>query len=235
MRLTAQVINNATTCLNPEGKLTLQLRQLEIPYIENLALTHNKFNVIDLTNNELIELGNIPSELTNLEVLLLSNNRISYIDNSIFEHNNIKSLMLMNNNISSYQENFQQFKNLENLCLNGNPIQKADNYRLFIIWLIPSLKVLDFSKVKVSELNEAKKLFGNTIEQSTELAKSYLKSNLIIPPEARSTSNPQDKSLKTVGSKLSKQEAEELVKKLNSATSIEEVERLESALRRGYL
>ena len=60
MRLTAQVINEAPEILNPEGKLTLLLRDLQITELENLAITQNKYQVIDLSNNDLISLGNIP-------------------------------------------------------------------------------------------------------------------------------------------------------------------------------
>ena len=84
MRLTAQVINEAPEILNPEGKLTLLLRDLQITELENLAITQNKYQVIDLSNNDLISLGNIPKRFNNLQCLLLSNNNISYIDDESF-------------------------------------------------------------------------------------------------------------------------------------------------------
>lgn len=40
--------------LNAENQLTLQLRNLQIPQIENLGITQDKFSVIDLTGNDIV-------------------------------------------------------------------------------------------------------------------------------------------------------------------------------------
>ncbi|KAK6461865.1 leucine-rich repeat-domain-containing protein [Scheffersomyces coipomensis] len=235
MRLTSRIINNASTYLNPEGKLTLQLRNLQIPYIENLSLTQNRFSVIDLSNNELIELSNIPEDLTNLEVLLLANNKISYIDDTIAESNGLKSVVLTNNNISHFHKNFKCFKELENLSLIGNPIQDRDNYRLFIIWLIPSLKVLDFSKIKKSERDDAENLFGLQVDEPSELATTYLNDTSSVLNNKDNNSSYKEKNLKTVTKKLTDAEREDLIKKLQNASSIEEIEMLESTISKGYI
>ncbi|KAL6450246.1 LEA1 U2 small nuclear ribonucleoprotein A' [Candida maltosa Xu316] len=232
MRLTVKSINEAPVILNPEGKLTILLRDLDLTECENLSITENKFQVIDLSNNGLLKLGNIPPNFTNLECLLLSNNNISYIDEDTFSsNNNIKSLMLYNNNIKSFQPIMKdKFTNLETLVLLGNPITELDNYRIFTIWLIPSLKVLDFQKIKNLERIEGEKLFGKNHDEFNQLALEML---------SKSSNNGQlngnNKQVDNVVKKLSDNEKEELLKKLETATSLEEIEKIEEALKNGVV
>ncbi|EMG47044.1 Component of U2 snRNP, putative [Candida maltosa Xu316] len=175
---------------------------------------------------------NIPPNFTNLECLLLSNNNISYIDEDTFSsNNNIKSLMLYNNNIKSFQPIMKdKFTNLETLVLLGNPITELDNYRIFTIWLIPSLKVLDFQKIKNLERIEGEKLFGKNHDEFNQLALEML---------SKSSNNGQlngnNKQVDNVVKKLSDNEKEELLKKLETATSLEEIEKIEEALKNGVV
>lgn len=224
MRLTAQVINAASIVLNVENQLTLQLRNLQIPQIENLGITQDKYTVIDLTGNEIVELGNIPSNLTSLEVLLLANNNVAYVSDSLPE-NNIRTLSLINNNITQFHGNFHKFVCLENLAMVGNPVCQLKNYRLFMIWLVPTLKVLDFQKVKQSERIQANEMFGDSMDDMNEVAMSYL------GKQAQSANT--DKGLLNIARKLSDEERQELMKKLQTAESLEEIERIENVLRTG--
>lgn len=236
MRLTYHVIHSAQPVLNPEGKLTLQLRNLQIPYIENLAITQDKFQIIDLTNNELVELNNIPVAFYNLETLLLGNNNIVFIDDSLTDDNRIKSISLVNNSISKFHINFRKFKHLENLILIGNPIIGLKDYRVFMIWLVPSLKVLDFQKVKDVERKKGKELFGDDHENLNPLGLSYLnaeKATAEATTEATGSVTVVDKNLQSLGKKLTPDEKTELMKKLENADSIEEVERIERILKHG--
>lgn len=242
MRLTPQTINNASIVLNPEGKLTLQLRNLSIPYLENLGITQNKFAVIDLTNNDITELANIPANLSNLEVLLLGGNRISYVDEETFlDENGIKSLSLINNSITKFQACFRnKFRCLENLVLIGNPIVNHKHYRYFIIWLVPTLKVLDFKKVKDGERQEAEKLFGVDKEDFNELALSYLHQGarpavVESKTEENGVSTSDDRNLSQIGRKLTPEERVELMKKLESATNLDEIDEIEHKLKTGMV
>lgn len=233
MRLTSQQINDAPIILNPEGKLTILLRDLELTELGNLSITNDKYQVIDLSNNDLIKLSDIPPNFKKLEDLLFSNNNILYIDEDTFPLNNqIKSITLYNNNIYKFQPIFKdKFPKLETLVLIGNPITKLENYRLFIIWLIPSLKVLDFKKVKQAERIQAEELFGkdHTVfnsEASRLLNTSRGKGNEI---------DKADRQVNNVVKKLTEEEKQELLKKLEIATSIEEIEKIESSLRDGLV
>lgn len=233
MRLTAQVINEAPEILNPEGKLTLLLRDLQITELENLAITQNKYQVLDLSNNDLISLGNIPKSFNNLECLLLSNNNISYIDDDSFPlENHITSISLFNNNIYKFQKSFKdKFTRLETLVLLGNPITEIENYRHFIIWLIPNLKVLDFKKVKQAERNTSESMFGTNNDEFNTLAQlMFSNENENIKLDGKS-----DRQVKNFVKKLSDEERQQLLKKLETATSIEEIERIENDLKEGMV
>lgn len=233
MRLTSQQINDAPIIFNPEGKLTILLRDLELTELGNLSITNDKYQVIDLSNNELIKLSDIPPNFKKLEDLLLSNNNILYIDEDTFPLNNqIRSITLYNNNIYKFQPIFKdKFPKLETLILIGNPITELENYRLFILWLIPSLKVLDFKKVKQAERIQAEELFGKDHTVFNNEASRLLNAT-------RSKSNEIDKSDRQVNNvvkKLTEEEKQELLKKLEIATSIEEIEKIESSLRNGLV
>lgn len=233
MRLTSQQINDAPIILNPEGKLTILLRDLELTELGNLSITNDKYQVIDLSNNELIKLSDIPPNFKKLEDLLLSNNNILYIDEDTFPLNNqIRSITLYNNNIYKFQPIFKdKFPKPETLILIGNPITELENYRLFILWLIPSLKVLDFKKVKQAERIQAEELFGKDHTVFNNEASRLLNAT-------RSKSNEIDKSDRQVNNvvkKLTEEEKQELLKKLEIATSIEEIEKIESSLRNGLV
>lgn len=221
MRLTAQVISDAPIVLNCEGKLTLQLRNLQIPYIENLSTTQNRFSVIDLTNNEIIDLEGIPENFTNLQTVLLGNNNITRISSELSGNNHIESMSLINNNLKQIDTNFSKFHKLHTLCLLNNPVCQLPNYRLFMIWLVPSLKVLDFARVRPSERARAEELFGVDRTDYNEVALSLLNKSV----EGEKFSLP-----KHVVSKLSEQDRKELLQRLQKATSIDEIEQIESAL-----
>ncbi|RCK56193.1 U2 small nuclear ribonucleoprotein A' [Candida viswanathii] len=233
MRLTSQLINDAPIILNPEGKLTILLRDLGLTELENLSITNDKFQVIDLSNNDLIKLSNIPPNFNKLEDLLLSNNNILYIDDDAFPlQNQIKSITLYNNNIYKFQANFKdKFPKLETLVLIGNPITELENYRLFIIWLIPSLKVLDFKKVKQSERQQGEELFGQDHTVFNKEASKLLSKT----GDASVQNGKVDKQVNNVVKKLTEEEKQELLKKLEVASSIEEIEKIESALKSGIV
>lgn len=72
---------------------------LDITEIENLGATRNKIDALDLSNNNIGILENIPY-LDRLNTLLVSSNKISSIDNDLsVKLPNLKSLMMANNRI----------------------------------------------------------------------------------------------------------------------------------------
>ena len=63
-------------------------------------------------------------------------------------------------------EGLRSCKKLVHLSLAQNPVSRLPDYRLCVINMIPSLRVLDFEKVTLKERNEAAKRFGTTAEKA---------------------------------------------------------------------
>lgn len=225
MKLTAGSLSTALNYVNAEGKLVLLLRDQSIDYIENLHLTFDTYDVIDLTNNDITTLLGI-SGLEKLETLLLAKNNISDIGE--VKNGNLKSLLLHHNAISSFTSlaNLRHQTKLEHLILLGNKITSEYDYRKFVIWLCPSLRVLDCTKVKVSERAEAKELFGESFEAATPAAHALLNGTKTTPQTSKDS-----RLMENTVKKLTDAERAKLVQELNSATTLDEIERIQSTLR----
>ncbi|KAI9303327.1 leucine-rich repeat-domain-containing protein [Cunninghamella echinulata] len=149
MKLTVDLINDSYTYINTLKDRELVLRDLKIPTIENLGGTKDLNDTIDFTNNDLRILGNFP-RLNRLKNLLLANNRISKIDTGLGQFlPELSTLILTNNDIEDLNEidSLAELKKLQHLSLLDNPITKKENYRLYVIHKLPSLRVLDFNKI----------------------------------------------------------------------------------------
>jgi U2 small nuclear ribonucleoprotein A' len=126
MRLTADLIHQAEQRTNPLGERELILRGYSIPMIENLGVTRDAYDSLDLSDNGLTTIGNFP-KLPRLSSLLLSNNRVEHIDGMNLQGNlpNLVTLILSNNHILGLHEveNIATgCQKLEFLCLDGNPV-----------------------------------------------------------------------------------------------------------------
>lgn len=252
MKLTPPVLRNAPNVISPEGKLTVVLRNLEIPYIENLELTNDSVQALDLTNNQITCLCDVPSR-PDLEVLLLGNNNISSVGtNGLLP---LRSLLLANNNVGQLSDlvPLRQFDLLETLLMMGNPVTAAHHYRLFVVWLLPSVRVLDCAKVKAAERAAAQDLFGPSFDEATPAATALLHgksgdgaSSSGVGAPSTGTSAGACATEATAGSKderlinstvqrLSAEEKAELVAQLERAQTMEEMERIQQALKNGYV
>jgi U2 small nuclear ribonucleoprotein A' len=100
--------------INPCKQREISLRNLQIPTIENLGVTKvglagfqsihkqtkDQFDVIDLSENNIRKLDNLP-KLKRLETLLLHNNRIETITKDIGEQlPKLSTLVLTNNSLA---------------------------------------------------------------------------------------------------------------------------------------
>lgn len=227
MRLTAQVINDAPKLLNPERLYTIQLRGLHIQYLENLGITNDKFEVLDFTGNDLVTVGNIP-RLANAKTLLFGNNRIVRIEDLGDSLPLVQSILFMANEIASLKSivSLAKLKNLHHLILIDNPVTRIPYYRLFAIWTIPSLQSLDFEKVKNRERQAAETLFGTASDPKPLVEELLTNNNAAHEPVAVASGG---------SSKLTEQQKQELIRQLEGAQDIEEIERIEMALATGYL
>lgn len=72
--------------------------------------------------------------------------------------------------------------NLTTLSLLHNPITAKAHYRLYVIYKLPQLKLLDFRKIKLKERNEAKSLFKS--KKGKEIQKEISKrAKTFVPGE----------------------------------------------------
>lgn len=163
MRITPEIIES---CYQYTNKATtdreLRMRSLKISVIENLGATLNQFDCFDLSDNTIRKLENFPL-LPRLKCILLNNNRITKIAPNLDESiPNLERLVLTNNYIQELSDidALSSLSNLRALSLLNNPITEKENYRYYVIHKLPQLKLLDFSKVKLKERQEAARIFS---------------------------------------------------------------------------
>ncbi|KAL3609612.1 hypothetical protein D5086_000632 [Populus alba] len=163
VRLTADLIWKSPHFFNAIKERELDLRGNKIPVIENLGATEDQFDTIDLSDNEIVKLENMPY-LNRLGTLIINNNRITRINPNIGEYlPKLHTLVLINNRLVNLAEidPLASLPKLHFLSLLDNNITKKPNYRLYVIHKLKSLRVLDFKKVKGKERAEAEHLFAS--------------------------------------------------------------------------
>lgn len=162
MRITPELIESSYQYTNKATTdRELRLRALKINAIENLGATLNQFDCFDLSDNSIRKLENFPL-LPRLKCLLLNNNRILKIAPDLEQSiPNLERLILTNNYIQELSDidPLTTHKNLKILSLLNNPITSKENYRYYVIYKLPQLRSLDFSKVKRKEREHAEDLF----------------------------------------------------------------------------
>jgi U2 small nuclear ribonucleoprotein A' len=101
-----------------------------------------------LSDNEIRKLSNF-SYLDRLTSLILTNNRIRQLTDLSETLPNIENIFLMNNKITELQEVYKlaTCTKLQRLVLVNNPVAEMPDYRLNVIARLPTLRVLDFSKI----------------------------------------------------------------------------------------
>lgn len=244
MKLTPLMVADAPTFINPVGERTISLRSLTLSDLDigiSQLLDTDIFECIDLTDNDLIIVPDFPAS-HRLKTLLLARNRIRVLShNFASELYNLETVSLINNFIRSPKEltGITTIKNLKELYLSGNPITNLKHYRLWVIWKFPTLKILDFEKVKKDEKEKATKLFG-THEKPTEIAVKISKStvDLGLESEIKDTKEKLDSDtihIQSTVQRLSTSQRKKLKQELVSATKLADIERIQSILKRGYL
>lgn len=174
MRLTTDLINNSLSFINCLTERELDLRGHKISAIENMGAARDN-DAIDLTDNDIAQLANFPLQ-PRLRTLLLAQNRIANIQpNLAASIPNLKTLVLTKNRVAELADldPLAGFKKLVFLVVMGNPVAAKENYRYWVIWRCPSVRYLDFAKVKDVEREKAQELFGTT-EEPTELASKIM-------------------------------------------------------------
>jgi U2 small nuclear ribonucleoprotein A' len=223
MRLTHFLISNSPQYVNCCREWELDVRGNKIPLIENLVSTEDQFDTLNLCDNEISKLDNFPS-LQRLKTLLVCNNRVVRLDASIATSlPNLTSLVLTSNHISHLAEvdALVGAKLLRNLSLHDNDICKKKNYRAYVLFRLPQLKVLDFQKIKTAERDAAMALFSGAAGER------------LLQEIAAARTMTADGQMGGGENRLTEAQINEIKAAINRATTIEEVNRLEKALKSG--
>lgn len=126
-------------------------------------MSQDSYDAIDLSDNELVRLENLPV-LKRLRMLLLSNNRISRVEQGLGEQcPQLESLVLTNNRLAGLADidTLASATTVTLLSFVGNPVVRKPNYRLFTVYRFKSLQLLDYQRVTRKERLEAGKLFAS--------------------------------------------------------------------------
>ncbi|KAJ3031136.1 UNVERIFIED_CONTAM: U2 small nuclear ribonucleoprotein A' [Siphonaria sp. JEL0065] len=231
MKLDYDVLNNATSFIDAVKDRCLDLRSLKIPVIENIAVTRDLNDTIDLTDNDISVLADFPP-MTRLHSLLLSNNRITSIADSLPKQlPNLESLIMSNNQIQELGDLnvLGEWKNLVRVAFLGNPVCTKKNYRAWIIFQCPNVRVVDFRRVKDVERKDAKALFSGSKQAKTLASETASKVSTFTPGEGV----PAVKQIVKPHTGPSPEEAERIKAAIESAGSLEEVARLKRQLEGG--
>ncbi|KAI8321685.1 L domain-like protein [Martensiomyces pterosporus] len=201
MKLTAELINNSPTYINAIKDRELDLSRNHIPMLENLGATRDLNDSLNLCTNSIRILGNFPT-LPRLRNLYLADNRIASIERGLEQFvPNLETLVLTNNEIKELVdlEPLRGLGSLHTLSLANNPVMRKANARLWCVWRLPqTLRVLDFERVKESERQQARELFGAQDGGLSGLARSILAiestepKNTFEPGEGLATENEGD-------------------------------------------
>lgn len=125
-----------------------------------------KLKWLSLAGNNLASLDTgVLEKMPELRYLSVENNAITYL-RGLQNNQNLQELYIGNNQLSNIREifNLKTITNLLILDLCGNPFASASqNYRLFVIYHLTTLKALDGLAVETSEGSLAKDTFGGRL------------------------------------------------------------------------
>ncbi|CAK41973.1 hypothetical protein CBS63078_7753 [Aspergillus niger] len=237
MRLTVELIQNSLSYINPLKDRELDLRGHKIPAIENLGIAKDQ-DAIDLTDNDITSLGNFPF-FPRLRTLLLARNRVKQIQPTISTSvPNLSALVLTANNMNELADldPLRNLAQLTHLVLLENPVTRKEHYRYYVIWRIPSVRFLDYQKVKDAEREKATELFG-TAEEPSALASKIMgiKSRTFDVPSGAGGADRGAPADKAVRVKLTEKERKRVEKMIREAKSLQEISRLEKELNEGRI
>ena len=240
MRLTADMIARSPAFFNACREREIDLRGNKIAAIDNQAATQNQFDSIDLSDNEIRKLESM-ARLPRVTMLLLSNNRISRVDENVGQaFPKLEHLVLTNNHFATLKEleALAALQSLKTLSLVDNKVTKVENYRAFVISLLPNLKILDFQKIKPREREEVEAAYGSAAKRprlgsAAPAGSAGASSSTFVPGQpdgAEAAAAPAAAAPKAAPT------AEQLAAikaAIDGASSVEEVAKLEKALKSG--
>lgn len=235
VKLTPELINQSMQYINPCRERELDLRGYKIPQIENLGATLDQFDTIDLSDNDLRKLDNLP-HLPRLKCLLLNNNRILRISEGLEEVvPNLKSIILTGNNLQELSdlEPLTGFKHLDTISLLINPVSTKQNYREYMAYKFPQLRLLDFRKIKQKDRQAAQEFFRT--KQGKDMLKEVSKKSKLSAAAALAADATNGKVPSEGGRFANPEDMQRIREAIKRASSLAEVERLSQILQSGQL
>ena len=233
MRFTADLAVHAAQRMNPLGEREVILRGYKIAAIENTGTLKDQFDVIDLSDNEITRVGNF-APARRLTTLLLHNNRVATIDDNLGDQlPSLETLMLCHNRLESLTQlsGLNSLKKLQHLSCIGNPIKRLEHYRSFLIATVPSLKTLDFKKIKAAEREKASQLFPEDGESTADLTLVSATADAAQPPPPPPRSGAPPAAL----ANLTAEQKAAIRRAVANASTPAEVDALERQLRAGVI
>lgn len=232
VKLSVELIQQAYQHINPVRDRELDLRGYKIPVIENLGATLDQFDTIDFSENEIRKLDGFPL-LKRLKCLMLNNNRIVRIGDSLHEElPGLQTVLLTNNSLQELADldPLGKLPRITVLSLIGNPVVMRQHYRLYAIFKMPHLRVLDFRRVKEKEREQADALFKS--KKGKQIQKEISKRAKTFVPGAGFEAAVQARGA-VVPSGPSAEDTRLIKEAIARATSLQEIERLNQILRSG--
>ncbi|KAF1744836.1 hypothetical protein MXB_1694 [Myxobolus squamalis] len=225
VKLTRDLINKSPQYRNPLKDREIDLRGNKITILENLGVTQDLFDSMDLSDNDLKKLDGFPI-LRRLKLLIVCNNHISRISENLGSSlPNLQRLVLINNNIQEVADLIPITK----MNLLRNPVANHICYRAFIIYHMPYLRILDAQKVASLEIDSAAQKFGgiNGLKLMKELMEARTRSKIKFDED----DEPNESNLIHPNS----ESAEAIKTAIRNAKTLEEVRNVENMLKTGAI
>jgi len=232
VKLTPDIIEGAGQYINPIRDRELDLRGYKIPVIENLGAALDQYDTIDFSDNEIRKLDGFPY-MHRVKNLMLNNNRIVRAGEGLeLCLPNLTTLILTNNSLQELAdlEPLSSLTKLDFLSLLHNPVVTKRNYREYVIHKFPTLRVLDFKKIKQKEREAAKSLYKSK-EGKTQLKDIQRKAKTFVPGEPL----PEATNKNTNAAGLTPDQVRQIKMMIAKAGSLQEMERLNQMLKAGQM
>jgi len=232
VKLSVDVVADCPQYTNPLRDREIDMRGCKLSVIENLGVTLDQFDCMDMSDNDIKKLEGFPL-LKRLKMILLNNNRVcrfeEHLEKSI---PNLHTLVLTNNNVQELADldPLSTIKTLENLSLLRNPVSTKENYRSYVIHKLPQVRVLDFQRIRQKEREKAKRLFSG---KKGEILQKDIAAKRSKTFEVKDVVEVQKEDAKFLEEKYKDQEA--IKAAIASANTLEEVRKLELLLQQGHI
>ncbi|GIQ85849.1 hypothetical protein KIPB_007588 [Kipferlia bialata] len=165
MRLAPAVFDTAPRYMAAIGDVTLDLTNLRVSTLDNMATWPTDYESIDLSHNLITRLRIFPP-MARLKTLYLSDNLIADADEGWAKSvsSTLSTIRMCRNRVSSFSALHRILgpnpARIETLSLHANPITGVQHYREWVIYMCPNLRVLDWQKVTSKLRAEANRVFA---------------------------------------------------------------------------